>query len=105
MGLCISVMSDCVGIATHLKGTAAHHGAHKNMTDEIVVPITPDRVPFLIGIKGRNVALIGKHTGAFLKVGDTSVQIVPRKSGAFNGDLAQRLVLGVCQVMHRRFGA
>ena len=101
MPLSISGMSDVVGSTLDLKAPAQTRAGPTTapMSDELVVPIAPERVPFLIGIKGRNVALIGKHTGAFLKIGETSVQIVPRKSGTFNGDLAHRLVLAVCQVL------
>lgn len=69
-------------------------------TKEILttLKIAADRVPFLIGIKGRNVSLIGKHTGTFIKISGERVDIVKRENAQrYDPGLAERLVLGICE--------
>ena len=54
----------------------------------VVVKISSEVVPFLIGIGGRNVALIGKHSGTYIKVLavpgelESTVEIVPRRTAS-----------------------
>ena len=62
---------------------------------EQVIEIELSEAPFLVGVKGRNIALIRKCSGMLISISGTSV-VLKRQRPSSKPDLAVRMILSAC---------
>lgn len=62
---------------------------------EHVIEISLSDAPFLVGVKGRNIALIRKWSGMHISISGTSV-VLTRQKPTSKPDLAVRMILSAC---------
>jgi hypothetical protein len=62
---------------------------------EHVIEIALSDAPFLVGVKGRNIALIRKWSGMHISINGTNV-VLTRQKPTSNPDLATRMILSAC---------
>jgi hypothetical protein len=65
-------------------------------TEFALMKIPLEQAPFLVGVKGRNIALIRKCTGMLITIRGDTVHMSKQRSAGYKPDLAVRMILSAC---------